>query len=98
MFSGALTAMVTPFKNGKLDESRLRENIEFQIKNGIDGLVPVGTTGESLTLDVPEHERVIELTVQFAKGRAVVIGGVGANSTDEAVRLHQFARDVGADA
>ena len=64
MFSGALTAMVTPFREGKLDEARLREQVEFQIKGGIDGLVPVGTTGESPTLDFEEHERVIELTVQ----------------------------------
>src|SRR5438874_8712977 len=98
MFSGALTAMVTPFSAGKVDESRARANIEFQIESGIDGLVPVGTTGESPTLDFREHERVIELTVQAAKGRAKVIAGVGGNSTDEALRLHQYARDVGADA
>src|SRR2546423_9673841 len=98
MFQGAITAMVSPFKSGRLDESRLREQIEYQISNGIDGLVPVGTTGESPTLDLREHERVIELTVQCARGRVPVIAGVGANSTDEALRLHQFARDVGADA
>src|SRR5262245_50595374 len=83
MFSGAFTAMVSPFKGGKLDEGRLREQIEFQIASGIDGLVPVGTTGESPTLDFREHERVIELTVQVAKGRAKVIAGVGGNATDE---------------
>src|SRR5213596_952971 len=97
-FHGAITAMVTPFRDGKVDESRLREQIEFQIKNGIDGLVPVGTTGESPTLDFPEHERVIELTVQTARKRAPVIAGVGGNATTEALELHGFAKKVGADA
>src|SRR5438552_17018332 len=98
MFSGAITAMVSPFRAGKLDEGRLRENIEFQISRGISGLVPVGTTGESPTLDFREHERVIELTVQTARGRVPVIAGVGGNATDGALRLHQYAKDVGADA
>src|SRR5256885_11043527 len=98
MFSGAITAMVSPFRAGKLDEGRLRENIEFQISRGISGLVPVGTTGESPTLDFREHERVIELTVQTARGRVPVIAGVGGNATDEALRLHQHAKDVGAEA
>jgi 4-hydroxy-tetrahydrodipicolinate synthase len=96
--SGALTAMVTPFRDGKLDEARLREQIEFQISGGIDGLVPVGTTGESPTLDFPEHERVIELTVQYSKKRVPVIAGTGANATTEALELHQFAKKAGADA
>src|SRR3954468_21892611 len=98
MFSGAITAMVSPFRGGKLDEGRLRENVEFQIARGINGLVPVGTTGESPTLDFREHERVIELTVQTARGRIPVIAGVGGNATTEAMILHQYARDVGADA
>src|SRR5436190_20229232 len=98
MFKGAITAMVSPFKSNRLDEGRLREQIEFQISGGIDGLVPVGTTGESPTLDFPEHERVIELTVQFAKKRVPVIAGTGANSTKEAIELHSFAKKVGADA
>jgi len=98
MFSGAITAMVTPFRDGRLDEARLREQIEFQIRGGIDGLVPCGTTGESPTLDVPEHERVIELTIKQVNGRVPVIAGVGANSTAEAVELHQFARKSGASA
>ncbi|HEX3357970.1 MAG TPA: 4-hydroxy-tetrahydrodipicolinate synthase [Tepidisphaeraceae bacterium] len=98
MFKGALTAMVSPFRAGRLDEARLREQIEFQIAGGIDGLVPVGTTGESPTLDFREHERVIELTVQTSKGRVPVIAGTGGNATSEALGLHQFARDVGADA
>ena len=98
MFSGAYTAMVTPFREGKLDESRLREQIEFQVKGGIDGLVPVGTTGESPTLDFPEHERVIELTVEAARGRVQVVAGTGANATTEALELHSFARKAGATA
>src|SRR3954453_19644380 len=96
--SGAFTAMVSPFRDGKLDEPRLREQIEYQVKGGIDGLVPVGTTGESPTLDFPEHERVIELTVQAARGRVPVVAGTGANATTEALELHSFARKAGADA
>jgi 4-hydroxy-tetrahydrodipicolinate synthase len=98
MFSGAMTAMVTPFRDGKMDENRLREQVEFQIKGGIDGLVPVGTTGESPTLDFAEHYRVIELTVKCAGGRVPVIAGVGANATSEAIELHRYAKKVGATA
>jgi 4-hydroxy-tetrahydrodipicolinate synthase len=97
-FQGAITAMVTPFRGGKVDDSRLREQIEFQIRNGIDGLVPVGTTGESPTLDFPEHERVIQITVTIANRRVPVIAGVGGNATTEALELHGFAKKVGADA
>jgi 4-hydroxy-tetrahydrodipicolinate synthase len=93
-----MTAMVTPFSEGRLDESRLRDQVEYQIKGGIDGLVPVGTTGESPTVDFKEHARVIELTVQFAKGRVPVIAGTGANSTVEALELHQIAKKAGATA
>ena len=96
MFNGAMTAMITPFREGKIDEGRLREQVEYQIKGGIDGLVPVGTTGESPTVDFKEHARVIELTVQFARGRVPVIAGVGANATTEALELHQIARRAGA--
>ena len=95
-FAGAYTAMVSPFREGRLDETRLREQIEFQIKGGIDGLVPVGTTGESPTLDFPEHERVIELTVEASRGRVPVIAGTGGNATTEAIELHSFARKAGA--
>jgi 4-hydroxy-tetrahydrodipicolinate synthase len=98
MFSGAMTAMVTPFRDGKVDEARLREQVEFQIAGGIDGLVPVGTTGESPTVDMKEHARLIELTVQYANGRIPVIAGVGANATSEAVELHSIAKKVGATA
>jgi len=95
---GAMTAMITPFRKGKVDEDRLRDQIEFQIKGGIDGLVPVGTTGESPTVDFAEHERIIELTVKHAKGRVPVIAGTGGNATTEALELHSFARRCGADA
>src|SRR5438477_6972862 len=98
MISGAMTAMVTPFRDGKVDEGRLREQIEFQIRGGIDGLVPVGTTGESPTLDFDEHERVIALTVEAARGRVPVIAGTGANATTEALELHSFAKSAGATA
>jgi 4-hydroxy-tetrahydrodipicolinate synthase len=98
MVSGAITALITPFRDGKLDESRFREQVEHQIKSGIDGLVPVGTTGESPTLDFPEHERVIALTVEIAKGRVPVIAGAGGNATTEALELHGFAKRAGATA
>lgn len=96
MFSGALTAMITPFRDGQLDESRLAEQVEFQIEGGIDGLVPVGTTGESPTLDFKEHLRVIELTLKVSAGRVPVIAGVGANATSEALELHEGAKKLGA--
>src|SRR3954447_22416959 len=96
--SGAMTAMITPFRSGKVDESRLREQIEFQIESGIDGLVPVGTTGESPTLDFTEHERVIQITMTVANRRVPVIAGVGGNATTEALELHGFAKKVGCDA
>lgn len=95
---GAMTAIVTPFANGKLDEARLRKQVAFQLEQGIDGLVPVGSTGESPTLSFAEHERVIEVTVEMAGGRVPVIGGVGANATSEALELHAFAKKVGASA
>lgn len=95
---GAFTAMVTPFREGRLDEQRLREQIEFQIAAGIDGLVPAGTTGESPTLSFEEHERLIEQTVRIVDGRVKVIAGTGANATSEALDLHNFAKQAGADA
>lgn len=97
MFKGAIVAIVTPFKKGKVDEEALRELIEFQIKNGTDGIVPCGTTGESPVLSHKEHDRVIEITVDAVKKRVPVIAGTGSNSTDEALRLTKHAYDVGAD-
>jgi 4-hydroxy-tetrahydrodipicolinate synthase len=98
MFEGAYTALITPFRDGTLDEPALRRIVEVQIKGGIDGLVPVGTTGESPTLDYDEHIRVIELVAEAAKGRVKVMAGTGANSTKEAILLTQRAEAVGADA
>jgi 4-hydroxy-tetrahydrodipicolinate synthase len=98
MFKGAMTAMVTPFKDGKIDEATLRSLIERQIDGGIDGLVPCGTTGESATLTHEEHKRVIEITVETAGGRVPVIAGTGSNSTSESVILTKFAKEAGADA
>src|SRR5712675_661650 len=99
MFTGAYTALVTPFaKDGAVDEARLRELVEIQIRGGIDGLVPCGTTGESPTLNHEEHNHVIELVVKFAAGRCKVIAGTGSNSTDEAIFMTQHAKKVGADA
>ena len=97
MFSGAIVAIVTPFKKGKVDEQSLRELIEFQIKNGTDGIVPCGTTGESSTLSHEEHDRVIEITIDAVKKRVPVIAGTGSNSTDEALRLTKHAHEAGAD-
>ena len=96
-FSGVITALVTPLRNDALDEEALRRLIDEQIAGGVDGLVPVGTTGESPTLTVEEHIRVIEITVQAAKRRVPVIAGTGSNSTRETIDLSQAARKVGAD-
>ncbi len=95
ILNGAFTAMVTPFRNGRLDEARYREQVEHQITDGIDGLVPVGTTGESPTVDWKEHARLIELSVQYANGRVPIIAGVGGNATSEAMELHKIAKDFG---
>src|SRR4030043_2292448 len=97
MFKGAIVAIVTPFKNGKIDEESLRELIEFQILNGTDGIVPCGTTGESATLSHEEHDRVIEITVDAVRKRVPVIAGTGSNSTAEALRLTRHAWEAGAD-
>jgi 4-hydroxy-tetrahydrodipicolinate synthase len=98
MFSGALSAIVTPFRDGEIDEPALRELIEWQIQNGVDGLVPCGSTGESATLTHAEHERVIKITIEQTRGRVPVIAGTGSNSTAEAIRLTRFAREARADA
>ncbi len=98
MFTGTYTAIVTPFKNGQVDEPSFRNLIQFQIDNGIDGIVPTGTTGEAATLDFDEHLRVIEIAVQEARGRCKIIAGTGSNSTQEAVELTQGAEKLGVDA
>ncbi len=95
---GAIVAIVTPFRDGKVDEKALADLIEFQISNGTDGIVPCGTTGESATLSYEEHEFVVEFTVKHVKGRVPVIAGTGSNSTHEAIELTKHAKKVGADA
>lgn len=97
MFKGSIVAIVTPFKDNKIDEKKLRDLIEFQIKNGTSGIVPCGTTGESATLSFEEHDRVIEITVEQVKKRVPVIAGTGSNSTEEAVMLTKHAAKTGAD-
>ena len=97
MFKGAITAIVTPFKNGQLDEAAYRELIEFQVKEGIHGIVPCGTTGESPTLSHAEHKRVVETCIDQVKKRVVVIAGSGSNNTAEALELTKHAQAAGAD-
>jgi 4-hydroxy-tetrahydrodipicolinate synthase len=97
MFAGAITALVTPMRDGQVDEPALRALVEWQIAEGIDALIPCGTTGESATLTVPEHARVIQVVVETTKKRVPVIAGAGANSTAEAIALSQHAREAGAD-
>ena len=98
MLKGVLTALVTPFRNDRVDEEALRRLVDEQIRAGIDGLVPVGTTGESPTLSNEEHIRVIQVVVEEAKKRVPVVAGTGANSTREAIELTAAAKAVGADA
>nr|WP_287410313.1 4-hydroxy-tetrahydrodipicolinate synthase [Pseudodesulfovibrio sp.] len=97
-FRGAYTALSTPFANGEIDETAYRDFIEWQIEQGIDGLVPCGTTGEAATLTHEEQGRVIKICVEQAKGRVQVVAGAGSNSTKEAIALTQMAKDAGADA
>ena len=96
--TGTITALITPFRNQQVDYVDLKKLIELQIKGGVNGFVPVGTTGESPTLDHDEHLQVIEATVEYARGRVPVIAGTGSNSTAEAVDLTRLAHDAGADA
>jgi 4-hydroxy-tetrahydrodipicolinate synthase len=98
MLRGSCTALVTPFKNGGVDEAMFERFVDWQIAQGTHGLVPVGTTGESPTLSMEEHKRVIALCVGVARKRVPVIAGTGSNSTAEAIELTQSAKDVGADA
>ena len=97
MLKGAITAIVTPFKNGQLDEAAYRELIEFQIKGGIHGIVPCGTTGESATLSHAEHKRVVETCIHQVKKRVPVVAGTGSNNTAESVDLTKHAEQAGAD-
>jgi len=96
-FEGSIVAMVTPFRDGKVDEAKIRELVEFHVKNGTDAIVPCGTTGESPTLSHAEHKRVVEVTIEAAAGRIPVVAGTGSNSTAEAIELTQHAKKAGAD-
>lgn len=97
MFEGSIVAVVTPFKNGKVDLPALKRLIEWHIQEGTHGIVPCGTTGESATLDYDEHQKVIEVTVKTVRGRIPVIAGTGANSTEEAIMITKGAMKAGAD-
>src|SRR5512137_1503660 len=97
MFTGTYTAIVTPFRDGQVDEAALKRLIQAQIKAGVDGIVPVGTTGESPTLDYEEHIQVVKQSVAFAAGKIKVLAGTGGNSTKEAIYLTQAAEAAGAD-
>ncbi|MBI4849622.1 MAG: 4-hydroxy-tetrahydrodipicolinate synthase [Nitrospirae bacterium] len=97
MFKGSIVAIVTPFKNGKVDEKALGELIEWHVKEGTNAIVPCGTTGESATLDYEEHYRVIEITVKAVNKQIPVIAGTGANATDETIMITKKAKDLGAD-
>ncbi|HAC58124.1 MAG: 4-hydroxy-tetrahydrodipicolinate synthase [Parvibaculum sp.] len=98
MFKGSFVALITPFKNGKVDEAAFVKLVEWQIEQGTHGLVPCGTTGESPTLSHDEHKRVVELCIETARGRVPVIAGAGSNNTLEAIELTAFAKEAGADA
>jgi len=98
MFKGSFVALITPFKDGKVDETAFRSFIEWQITEGSDGLVPCGTTGESPTLSHEEHQKVTEICIEVTDGRIPVIAGAGSNSTEEAISLAQHAKTAGADA
>jgi 4-hydroxy-tetrahydrodipicolinate synthase len=95
-FQGSFVAMVTPFRNGKVDEAKLRELVDFHVTNGTDGLIPCGTTGESPTLSHDEHHRVVELVIEAARGRIRVVAGTGSYSTSDAIEMTKHAERAGA--
>src|SRR4051812_47283857 len=98
MFKGSFVALITPMRDdGAVDEEAFRSFVDWQIGQGTDGIVPVGTTGESPTLNHAEHKRVVEIAVEVAKGRVPVVAGTGSNSTAEAIELTQHAKAAGAD-
>ena len=98
MFQGSFVALVTPFKNGKIDEDALKNLIEFQVANGTNGIVPCGTTGEAATLSIEEHNQVVDIAVGTVNGRIPVIAGTGSNSTKEAIKMTIHAKETGANA
>jgi len=95
-FQGSFVAMVTPFRNGNVDEAKLRELVELHVTHGTDGLIPCGTTGESPTLSHDEHRRVVEVVIEAARGRIRVVAGTGSNSTGEAIEMTKHAERAGA--
>ena len=96
-FQGSIVAMVTPFRDGAVDQAKIREQVEFHVQHGTDAIVPCGTTGESPTLSHEEHREVVEATIRAAAGRVPVIAGTGSNSTAEAIALTRHAKEAGAD-
>ena len=98
MFRGSIVALITPFRNGTVDEKTLRDLIEWHVDQGTHGIVPVGTTGESPTLSHDEHKRVVDITVETVAGRLPVIAGAGSNATSEAIEFTEHAKRAGADA
>lgn len=98
MFHGTMTALVTPFRNGTIDEDAFRAHLDRQIEGGVDAVVPAGTTGEAATLSFAEHKRLIEITVDHVAGRVPVIAGTGSNNTAESIELTESAKNLGADA
>jgi 4-hydroxy-tetrahydrodipicolinate synthase len=97
MFTGMLVALVTPFKNGQVDYGGIERLVDWHIEQGTEGLVPVGTTGESPTVDVAEHQKIVKTVVERSAGRIPVVAGTGGNATAEAIHLTRYAKDVGAD-
>jgi len=97
MFTGMLVALVTPFKNGQVDYAAIERLVDWHVEQGTDGLVPVGTTGESPTVDIAEHQKIVKTVVERAAGRIPVVAGTGGNATAEAIHLTRYAKDVGAD-
>ncbi len=97
LFTGSMTAIVTPFADGRIDDDALQKHVDFQISEGIDVIVPCGTTGEAATITTKEHERIIKLVVETTSGRALVLAGAGANSTEHAISLTKQAKSAGAD-
>jgi len=98
MFHGTITALVTPFRNGRIDEQAFRDHLDRQIEAGVDAVVPAGTTGEAATLSFAEHKKLIEIAVRHVAGRVPVIAGTGSNNTAESIELTQSAKELGADA
>ena len=98
MLKGSIVALITPFKNDSLDEDTYRKLIDYHLKNGTNGVVPGGTTGESPTLSHSEHKKIIQIAVEECKGKIPTIAGTGSNSTDEAIELSRYAEKAGSDA